>query len=237
MEQPAILYFARSAPTTDTIRKALRGEGFRVVHSDEDAEAVGQLMDERVGLLLLDGGALTPFTERLFRQWREHDPLLEAVGLAAGSDRTEPALVRMDCRRIVRPPLDADEVAEAARAALDQRARRAQLVRGDEEIASLVLQSTMALVTAVVRCWNQGMGWNEEGNSVGTEWGHGPSLCEGLPLQMEVSHEQHSAELYPLRPDGSRAASIAGTTKEAGVTLFGMSPEHKTLWYELVIGD
>ena len=149
MEQPTILYFARSNPTTDEIRRALRSDGFRVAHSEQDADALGQLMDERVGLLLLDGGALTPFTERLFRQWRGQDPLLEAVGLAAESDRTEPELVRMDCRRIVRPPLSADEVVEAAKDALDQRERRAGLVRGDEEIASLVLQSTMALVTAV----------------------------------------------------------------------------------------
>ncbi len=149
MEQPAILYFARDIPTSEKVRQALRIEGFRVVRAEEDTDAVGALMDEPVGLVLLDGGALTPFTERLFRQWREHAPLLEAVGIAGASDKTEPGLVRMDCRRIIRPPIDTDEVVGAVKDALEQRVARARLVRGDEEIASLVLQSTMALVTAV----------------------------------------------------------------------------------------
>lgn len=92
---------------------------------------------------------MTPFAERLFRQWREHDPLLEAVGIAGASSKTEPGLVRMDCRRIVKPPIDADDVLDAVGNALEQRGRRAGLVRGDEEIASLVLAATQALVTAV----------------------------------------------------------------------------------------
>lgn len=149
MEQPVILLFARSVPAFDEIRPVLNREGFRVVRSEEPAEALGDLMDEPIGLILLDGGALTPFAERLFRQWREHDPLLEAVGLAGAGDRTEPALVRMDCRRVVRPPFEPEGLVDAVRDALDRRTDRARLVRGDEEVASLVLQSTRALVTAV----------------------------------------------------------------------------------------
>lgn len=149
MEQPAILYFARAIPTSEKVRQVLTGAGFRVVHSEEPADALGQLMDEPVRMLLLDGGALTPFSERLFRQWREQDPLLEAVGIAGASDKTEPGLVRMDCRRIVRPPLDTDDLVDAVNEAMDQRNARAGLIRGDEEIAGLVLAATQALVTAV----------------------------------------------------------------------------------------
>ena len=149
MEQPAILYFARSIPTSEKVRQVLIGEGYRVVHAEEPADALGQLMDEPVRMLLLDGGALTPFSERLFRQWREQDPLLEAVGIAGASDKTEPGLVRMDCRRIVRPPLDAEDLVEAVKEALSQRTARAGLIRGDEEVAGLVLAATQALVTAV----------------------------------------------------------------------------------------
>lgn len=149
MEQPAILYFARSTPTAEKVRQALTHEGFRVVHSGEATDALGQLMDEPIGLILLDGGALSPFSERLFREWREHDPLLEAVGIAGAGNKTEPGLVRMDCRRIVRPPIDTDEVVTAVKNGLEQRGERAGLIRGDEQIASLVLQATQALVTAV----------------------------------------------------------------------------------------
>ncbi len=148
-EQPAILYFARANATTDKVREILLGERARVLHASDPADALGQLMDEPVGLLLLDGGAMTPFSERLFRQWQEQDPLLEVVGIAGASDRTEPGLLRMDPRRIVRPPLDHRDLMEAVRTALDRREERARLVRGDEKIASLVLQATQALVTAV----------------------------------------------------------------------------------------
>lgn len=149
MDRPAILLFARSSPTSDEARRALSREGYRVVRSGEPADALADLMDEPIGLILLDGGTLTPFSERLFRQWREQDPLLEAVGITGASDRTEPALVRMDCRHVVSPPLEPDELLEAVRDALDRRADRVSLIRGDEKVASLVLQSTRALVSAV----------------------------------------------------------------------------------------
>jgi HD-GYP domain-containing protein (c-di-GMP phosphodiesterase class II) len=148
-EQPAILYFARPDPTADEARETLLSERVRVLHASDPTDALGQLMDEPVGLLLLDGGALTPFSERLFRQWQEQDPLLEVVGIAGSSDRTEPGLLRMDPRRIVRPPIDGRDLLEAVRAGLGCREDRARLVHGDEKIASLVLQATRALVTAV----------------------------------------------------------------------------------------
>ena len=148
-DQPAILFFARANPATARVQEILRSEPVRVIRSEDPADALGQLMDERVGLLLLEGGALTPFAERLFRQWQQQDPLLEAVGISGASDKTEPALVRMDCRRIVRPPLSPPDLQGAVRDALDRREQRARLVRGDETIAALVLQATQALVTAV----------------------------------------------------------------------------------------
>lgn len=147
-EQPAILFFARSNPAAEKVQEILLGDRVRVIHAEDPADAMGQLMDEPIGLLLLDGGAMTPFAERLFRQWQQQDPLLEIVGIA-GSSRIEPGLVRMDCRRIIKPPLDHNDLLEGVRDALDRRDERAGLVRGDEKIASLVLQATQALVTAV----------------------------------------------------------------------------------------
>ena len=150
-EQPAILFFARDIPASTSAREALDGSGYRVLATDEPAEALGHLMDEPVGLLVMDGGALTTFSERLFRQWREQDPLLEAVGIAGSSQKPEPALVRMDCRRIIKPPIDQDEVTETVVEALQRRQDRAGLIRGDEQVASLVLQAAQALVSAVER--------------------------------------------------------------------------------------
>ena len=148
-DQPAILLFARPNPTAERAREALSGAGHRVLRAEEPSDALGQLMDEPVGVLLIDGGALTPFTERLFRQWRDQDPLLEAVGIAGTSQKVEPGLVRMDCRTVLKPPIDARELEEVVNDALARRQARAGLVRGDETVATLVLQSTQALVTAV----------------------------------------------------------------------------------------
>lgn len=149
-DQPAILFFASEAPEAKAALKIISDRGWRTLHSSDPAEALEHLMDERVGLLVLGGGALTSFSERLFRQWRQQDPLLEAVGLA-GSERPESALVRMDCRRILQPPLSGDALVGAVEEALERRSARAALVRGDEPMAALVLQATQALVTAVER--------------------------------------------------------------------------------------
>ncbi|HUE77978.1 MAG TPA: HD-GYP domain-containing protein [Longimicrobiales bacterium] len=148
-ETPAVLFFTRPVPTATRIQEMLVTDGIRVVRSDEPSEALGMLMDEPVGLLLIDGGALTPFTERLFRQWREHHPLLEVVGIAGTSQKAEPGLVRMDCRTLLKPPVDQEQLRGAVREAMATRAGRIALVRGGEQVASLVLQATQALVTAV----------------------------------------------------------------------------------------
>lgn len=148
-DHPAVLLYTHESPSADGVHEALLNGESRVIRSTEPADALVQLMDEGIGLLLVDGAALTPFTERLFRQWQAQDPLLEVVGIAASGDRTEPALLRMDCRRILQATVDARELLDTVRHALELRDERARLVRGDEKIASLVLQATQALVTAV----------------------------------------------------------------------------------------
>ena len=150
-DQPAILFFARDTPVGSSALSALNGSGYRVLTTDDPAEALGHLMDEPIGLLVMEGGALTPFTERLFRQWREQDPLLEAVGIAGSSEKPESALVRMDCRRVLRPPIDPDEVTDTVVDTLRRRHDRAGLIRGDQNVASLVLKAAQALVSAVER--------------------------------------------------------------------------------------
>ncbi|NIP77799.1 MAG: HD domain-containing protein, partial [Gemmatimonadetes bacterium] len=119
------------------------------LQTDEPTEALAHLMDEPIGVALLEGGALTVFSERLFRQWREQHPLMEAVGVSGDADAPEPALVRMDCETVIAPPVDPARVAGAIGDALRRREHRVGLIRGGEEIASRVLQATQALVTAV----------------------------------------------------------------------------------------
>lgn len=147
-EPAAVLLFAPDNADAREVRDRLTGDGLRVLQTDQPAEALEHLMDEPIAVALLEGAALTPFSERLFRQWREQHPLMEAVGIA-GPDGPEPALIRMDCGAVIRPPVDPTAVADAVGDALATRSRRIRMVRGEEEIAARVLQATQALVTAV----------------------------------------------------------------------------------------
>lgn len=85
------------------------------------------------------------------------------------------------------------------------------------------------LITAVSRWANRNMGWNEARNSVGRQWGEGPTQCEGVPLMVVTR-----GNVYPLNPDGSRRALAMHGDGEAGAH-YALGPEQRTLWYELVI--
>lgn len=148
-ELPAVLHYAPANATAARVADALAEAGMRVVRADEPTAALALLLDEPVTVLLLDGSSLNSMAERLLRQWRIQDPLLEAVGIADDDGRPEPALVRMDCGRVLGTPVDTRALVEAVREALDRREGRVGMVRGDEEVASLVLQATHALVAAV----------------------------------------------------------------------------------------
>lgn len=150
-DRPALLYLARPNPSSAMVQEALTGLGLHVVIAHEPADVLGHLMDEPIGLILVDGLSLTTFTARLCRQWREQDPLLEAIGIAGSSDGAELGLTRLSCRHILRQPLDPQALLDAVTQTLAQRSARTAMVRGDEKVASLVLQATKALVTAVER--------------------------------------------------------------------------------------
>lgn len=92
------------------------------------------------------------------------------------------------------------------------------------------------LITSVTRWANKDMGWNKEGTSVGRDWGSGPSLCEGVPLELTMARGGRAVRLFALNPDGSRRKETAGREAPDGTVSFSVGPREKTLWYELVIG-
>lgn len=92
------------------------------------------------------------------------------------------------------------------------------------------------LITAVSRCANRGMGWNEARNSVGRQWGSGPSLCEGVPLTLKFRDEGRDVKVFRLNPDGTRRQEIPAYGTPDGTPRFELRPRHRTLWYELVVG-
>lgn len=144
-----ILFLATQIPSSSRVTEHLREIGYRVYQANKPADVLTVLMDQDVALVLLDAHALTPFTERLVRQWRDDDPLLELVGLSLARDRTEPELVRMDCRHVLKEPLDLARMDASLDDAFAQRAARAALVGNDETMARHLLQATLEMVRAV----------------------------------------------------------------------------------------
>jgi hypothetical protein len=92
------------------------------------------------------------------------------------------------------------------------------------------------LVTAASRCWNRGMVWNHERNSVGRNWGEGPTLCEGVPVRLEAPPGAGPASLFALAPDGTRREGVPAF-EEDGRLVFELGPRYRTLWYELIVGE
>jgi len=84
------------------------------------------------------------------------------------------------------------------------------------------------LVTAVATAENTGMEWKDvKRDSVGSQWGHSPSLVEGVPAKIRFLPGQ-KWKAWPLDERGRRreAMALQENTLEIG-------PESKTLWYEL----
>jgi hypothetical protein len=83
--------------------------------------------------------------------------------------------------------------------------------------------SERMLLVALNRVENQEMGWNEERTTVGREWGHGPTICEGVPLSVTIDGRD-DLRAWALKGDGTRGATVHEMR---------LGPEHATVWYEL----
>jgi hypothetical protein len=86
------------------------------------------------------------------------------------------------------------------------------------------------LVTATGYVENSGMGWNADKTSLGNQWGKGPVMCEGIPLELIVKTKRATA--WPLDDHGRRLAPVSGQSNAEGVR-FTFGPRYKTLWYEI----
>jgi hypothetical protein len=91
------------------------------------------------------------------------------------------------------------------------------------------------LITALGACRNPGMVWNAERNSVGTQWGEGPTLCEGVPLSVTVPGSAGTVELFGLNPDGTRRSAVSAAGGASGGGPYELGADQETLWYELVL--
>jgi len=85
------------------------------------------------------------------------------------------------------------------------------------------------LVTAVATAENTDMQWTDvQRDSVGSHWGHAPSLVEGVPAKIRLLPGA-KWKAWALDERGRRREAVA--LQENSLEI---GPEHKTLWYELV---
>ncbi|MHC4400005.1 MAG: alpha-amylase family protein [Planctomycetota bacterium] len=90
--------------------------------------------------------------------------------------------------------------------------------------------SRKTMVVAVARVENQDMGWNEDRTSVGTDWGEGPTMCEGADATVTLP----GAAWHALRLDGTGKPIGPARGKETGSAfVLEVRPDDRTIWYLL----
>jgi len=92
-------------------------------------------------------------------------------------------------------------------------------------------ESSNALLVVAGRAENTDMRWNEEMNSVGTEWGMAPTIVEGIPVKITLL-EMDKFRIFKLDPAGNKGSEIK-TVKKRGTQVLHIGSQHKTLWYLL----
>ena len=92
--------------------------------------------------------------------------------------------------------------------------------------------SSSLLLTALNNVENQNMGWNADRTSVGTKWGNGPLMAEGIPATIALRTQATKATVYALDARGARSA-IVPSKLQNGTLSFVISARYKALWYEI----
>ncbi len=92
--------------------------------------------------------------------------------------------------------------------------------------------SKRVLITLCGRAENQGMGWDAGRTTVSNTWGRGPVIVERVPATLRLTTDG-ARTVYALRPDGTRAQTVASTRKD-GVLTFAVAPGQDTIHYEVV---
>ncbi|MFC2123784.1 hypothetical protein ACFLU5_03145 [Bacteroidota bacterium] len=91
--------------------------------------------------------------------------------------------------------------------------------------------SSNILLVAAGKAENTNMGWNEEKNSVGTNWGTSPSIVEGIPAKITLL-EMEDLKMFTLDSAGNRGSELSIVHRKGNQEIH-IGAQHKTLWYLL----
>jgi hypothetical protein len=95
-----------------------------------------------------------------------------------------------------------------------------------------ITSSKKLLLTTAGRAENINMGWNLQRNSVGNNWGSGPTEVEGLTADIEIVSDIPNLQVWALDTTGARRVLVPSRYQN-GVLRFSASPDWRTLWYEI----
>lgn len=95
----------------------------------------------------------------------------------------------------------------------------------------IIVQSHKLLLTLVGKVENQDMGWNADRTSVGSKWGNGPTVAEGIPATVTLK-TRAARHVWALDGTGKRVGDVPATFANGALT-FTVGPQFKTLWYEI----
>lgn len=94
-----------------------------------------------------------------------------------------------------------------------------------------VSRSSRLLLTLIGKVENQDMVWNDSRTSVGNQWGHGPTMAEGIPATVVLATDG-PRRVYSLDGTGKHKGRVAASYS-AGKLTFCVGPDCQTVWYEI----
>lgn len=95
-----------------------------------------------------------------------------------------------------------------------------------------VSASKQLIVTLCGRAENPNMGWNATRDSVGGDWGNGPTYVAAPPATLKVWTQAKTARVWALDERGQRRGTVPSTLQN-GALKFSPSNIWRTLWYEI----
>jgi hypothetical protein len=95
-----------------------------------------------------------------------------------------------------------------------------------------ITKSNSLLLTALSSVENKDMQWNETRTSVGTNWGTGPTMAEGVPAQIILRTSAKKATVWALDGGGKRTQIVPSQIINGNLR-FNIGATFQTLWYEI----
>lgn len=94
-----------------------------------------------------------------------------------------------------------------------------------------IVESKRILVTALGDAQNSGTHWNAKRDSV-SDWGKGPTYARGLTAQIKMLSEEKKLTVWSLNAMGVRRSRVPSSHTNNSL-IFTISPQWRTVWYEI----